>query len=112
MTNQNTITLSVVKWHPKPKFRFRQRYEWSGEAYREDILVPALNSHEKVIVDLTGYNRYGRSFIDEAFGGLIRNENFTLEDLNNKLSYKHDLLKSVEELIKERLEAAENERTS
>ncbi|MGO2128809.1 MAG: STAS-like domain-containing protein [Pseudoalteromonas prydzensis] len=112
MTNQNMITLSVVKWHAKPKFRSRDRYEWCGEAYREDILVPALLENEKVMVDLTGYNRYGRSFIDETFGGLIRSENFTLSELNEKLTYKHDLLKSVEELIKERLEAAENERIS
>ncbi|MNC73080.1 hypothetical protein D3C75_1242220 [compost metagenome] len=55
---------------------------------------------------LDGYNRYGRSFLDEAFGGLIREEGFKWADLKERLVYTHSKVKSIELLIEERLEAA------
>ncbi|MPW31530.1 DUF4325 domain-containing protein [Agarivorans sp. B2Z047] len=84
----------------------------SGEVFRKKILAPALRQYDEVSVDLTGYNRYGRSFLDEAFGGLIREEGFTKSDLLPRLTYKHDLIPSIEKLIDDRVDAAERERVS
>ncbi|KAA0696327.1 DUF4325 domain-containing protein [Halopseudomonas laoshanensis] len=78
----------------------------SGEAFRRRILVPALLKHGSVHVVLDGYNRYGRSFLDEAFGGLIREEGFTAKDLEERLTYSHSLVKSIEEIIADRISAA------
>ncbi|MCL1922029.1 MAG: STAS-like domain-containing protein [Kiritimatiellaeota bacterium] len=57
-----------------PIGRFRKDSQYSGQVFREDYLVPALNDStiEKVIVDLSGVEGYGSSFLEEAFGGLIR----------------------------------------
>lgn len=82
-----------------------EEYKNTGKAFRETLLAPALRdkSNDKVIVILTGYNRYGRSFLDEAFGGLIRKDGFTYQELLERLEYKHDTVKSIVNLISERL---------
>lgn len=99
--------VNVVRdFSKKPYGRYPLDGDGCGEYFRKNVLVPALRNHEKVHVVLDGYNRYGRSFLDEAFGGLIREENFTWEELNNRLTYSHSLVKSIELLIAERLDAA------
>ncbi|NOH21462.1 STAS-like domain-containing protein [Vibrio cyclitrophicus] len=103
-------TIIVVKeFHPRPKWRYRDEGDGSGEAFREEQLAPALREFKKVKVDLTGYNRYGPSFVSEAFGGLIRDENFSLEDLKDKLIITHELLPSFEGVCWEEIEKAARE---
>lgn len=107
MMSKKTITI-VNDFSKKPYGRYLDDGDSSGEEFRKKHLVPALRDYDEVLVVLTGYNRYGRSFIDEAFGGLIRSENFTKSDLDQKLRYIHSDLPSIELLIKERIEAAEH----
>lgn len=78
----------------------------TGENFRKTLLTPALREHDEVKVILTGYNRYARSFLDEAFGGLIREDGFTYQELQKKLTYEHATVKSIELLIKERIKKA------
>lgn len=97
----------VEKFNPTPYGRTIDiDGDTSGEAFRRRVLVPALKEHGKVHVILDGYNRYGRSFLDEAFGGLIREEGFTAKDLEERLTYTHSLVKSIEEIIADRISAA------
>jgi hypothetical protein len=105
---EDTVTLSVVKdFGDKPYGRYMDvNNKLSGEQFRKELLVPNLRAHRYVHVDLDGYNRYGRSFLDEAFGGLIRDEGFKWADLKMRLTYSHSLVKSIENLIEDRLEAA------
>ncbi len=86
--------ISVVKdFNPRPFGRYPEDGPANGQVFREKYLIPALdrNKDGSVLVDLTGYNRYGPSFLDEAFGGLIR-EGYKLEDLKMRLKIKHDFL--------------------
>lgn len=100
-------TINVVKdFNKKPYGRYPNDGEGCGQYFRQRVLAPALREHGKVHVILDGYNRYGRSFLDEAFGGLIRYEGFSWEDLQRKLTYSHSLVKSIETLIKDRIDAA------
>ena len=92
---------------PRPYGRYATDGDYSGEVFRESILAPALKENDEVIVDLSGYNRYGRSFLDEAFGGLIRASGFRKANLRTRLKFKHDLVKSIEEVIADRIDAAE-----
>lgn len=101
------VTISVVKdFNKRPYGRYPEDGEGCGQYFRERILAPKLREYDKVHVELDGYNRYGRSFLDEAFGGLIREEGFTWDELQSKLSYSHALVKSIEALIKDRIDAA------
>jgi hypothetical protein len=108
-------TIVVVKeFNPRPKGRYVGDAPGcensSGEAFREKILVKELKENETVLVDLTGYNRYGRSFLDEAFGGLISRGYFTKAELDEKLTVKHDDVENYIQIIHERIQSAEDRR--
>lgn len=108
MMNLKKINI-INDFNKKPYGRYPSDGAGNGEKFRQEHLAPALRAFDFVDVDLTGYNRYGRSFIDEAFGGLIREEGFTKQEINKKLKYHHNDLESIELLIKERIEAADND---
>jgi hypothetical protein len=55
-----------------PAGRFYTDGPYSGERFRVEVLVPALDVAETVVVDLNGVSGFGSSFLDEAFGGLVR----------------------------------------
>ncbi len=67
----------------------------SGERFRQELLTPALNDASIVTVQLDGTLGYGSSFLEEAFGGLIRVDGFSLSDLKQKLDLqsRNDILK-------------------
>lgn len=44
----------------------------SGEEFRDNILIPALLENETISVNFDGVFGYGSSFLEEAFGGLVR----------------------------------------
>lgn len=44
----------------------------SGQEFREKILLPALRDYETVVIELDGTRGYPSSFLEEAFGGAIR----------------------------------------
>ena len=99
--------INVIKdFNKKPYGRYPVDGLGCGELFRQEKLVPALRKYDRVHVDLDGYNRYGRSFLDEAFGGLIREEGFKWADLKERLSYSHSTVRTIEFLIADRLEAA------
>ena len=55
----------------------------SAERFRDDILAPALRENSMVTVTLSGGIRgLPASFLDEAFGGLVR---LGLKDLSDRL---------------------------
>lgn len=116
LTVGDKLIVIVKDFHPQPYGRYKSDCPdcplTSGEAFRENVLAVALRKYDRVTVDLTGRNRYGRSFLDEAFGGLIRYENFTKADLDKKLIYKHDDLESVLLIIEDRISKAEEHRLS
>lgn len=83
-----------------PCVRSRKDGKKSGQEFREDFLAPALRQNEKVIVDLDGVLTLGSSFLDEAFGGLVRAEGFSPRELKSKLIIKFSLASYVDEAWK------------
>ena len=69
---------------PFPGGRFRSDGPFSGQEFREDHLAPALHRGDKVIVGLDGVKGLPPSFLEEAFGGLIRS-GFPFEYLESHL---------------------------
>jgi hypothetical protein len=55
-----------------PSGRFRKNGNTSGQAFREDFLETPISNGEHVTVELDGTIGYGSSFLEEAFGGLVR----------------------------------------
>lgn len=72
-----------------PGPRYEKEGDWSGELFRRNTLYPAfkkaLDECKKLIVDLDGTAGYGTSFLEEAFGGLIREEKIKYEDIIKNL---------------------------
>lgn len=70
-----------------PAGRYRKDGPFSGEQFRDDVLVPALRQGAVEVV-LAGAAGYPSSFLEEAFGGLVRVAHFNAADLKKKLSIK------------------------
>jgi hypothetical protein len=45
----------------------------SGERFRNDFLVGNIENNKPFVIEFDGARGYGSSFLEEAFGGLIRN---------------------------------------
>lgn len=71
MTGQKNINLAY-DFTNAPGGRYRWQGEFSGEEFREDVLVPALAESRQVVIDLNGALGLPSSFLDEAFGELLR----------------------------------------
>jgi len=80
-----------------PAGRFRSDGPFSGEAFREEFLIPALKLEDDVRVSLDGGEGHGSSFLEEAFGGLVRRQEFEIKYLRSHLK----LLSEDETLIDE-----------
>lgn len=55
-----------------PGFRYREHSEGSGQEFREKILHEIMKTGSPVEIDLGGTSGYPSSFLEEAFGGLVR----------------------------------------
>lgn len=82
-------TIAIAKeFSEYPAGRYRVDGEFSGEVFRDDHLVPKLNQYDVVEINLDGSMGYGSSFLEEAFGGLVRLGKFTKEVLHRKLQLR------------------------
>ena len=101
-------TINIAKDFSRyPYGRLREYSETSGEVFRQDILLSALNEHEHVIVELDGTEGYGSSFLDEAFASLIRVDGLDKNDIKNKLSFVSVEDPSIIDEINQYIEEAE-----
>ena len=56
----------------RPGGRYRAGGDFSGEEFRDALLIPALQTGKIVYVVPDGAEGYSGAFLEEAFGGLIR----------------------------------------
>lgn len=71
------MTINIAKDYSKtPGGRYVSEGKYSGQDFRERILekayLEAKEKREKLLIDLDGGYGYGSSFLEEAFGGLVR----------------------------------------
>lgn len=55
-----------------PAGRYNDDGPHSGQRFRDDFLKPILINKEEAAINLDGVRGYGSSFLEEAFGGLVR----------------------------------------
>ena len=87
-----------------PGGRLSTHGPYSGEEFREKVLLPLLKEHEKVEIDLNGAVGYGATFIDEAFGELGHIYGF--EEALNKVNFVCDDDPDLVKMIWEKIEKA------
>lgn len=98
-----------------PGGRFRTDGPFSGEQFREDVLIPALGSAPSITVELDGTRGYPSSFLDEAFAGLVRKKGWSADEFKKHITiiasgnyqiYYDDIMLYVEEAASQRVENA------
>jgi len=83
--------------------------DFSGELFRQKFLKPLLQSaiaeNFTVLIDLDGTAGFGTSFLEEAFGGLIRKDEYTYEVILSKFKFKSNeepyLIDDINEYLKD-----------
>lgn len=101
----SSIKINIGKQFSRfPAGRYIADGPGSGEQFREQILIPALRSSGVVEIELDDALGYGSSFLEEAFGGVVRSGSFGAKDLHAKLcllSEDDSLVREVWEYIDE-----------
>lgn len=67
------ITINIARDFSKyPAGRFTKDGPFSGEYFRKKFLEPNIEKYDTIVIQLDGARGYGSSFLEEAFGGLVR----------------------------------------
>lgn len=97
-----SIEIKIAKdfsYTPGP--RYIDEGKNSGEKFRKEILAAALKKaiamNKKVIVDLDGTDGFGTSFLEESFGGLVRNDEIDYNEIIKRL----EIISNEEEYLKD-----------
>lgn len=95
-----------------PVGRFPEDGEYNGTRFREEFLRPALSEEDKVRVDIDGVEGYGSSFLEEAFGGLVRKGYFTVPELRKRLeiAYEDQDFRMYHDLVWKYIQEAKSEK--
>lgn len=91
-----------------PAGRFKKNGETSGEEFRERFLEPFISKGETVTVEFDGTLGYGSSFLEEAFGGLVRKLGLGSENVLSKLELVSDDPSLIAEIKEYVLEAGQS----
>ncbi|MBP8018407.1 MAG: STAS-like domain-containing protein [Hylemonella sp.] len=86
MTQPDTVRVNVSTQFTKlPGLRYIRLGRFSGEEFRQRFLIEPLRQGRSVIVELDGVRGYGSSFLEEAFGGTVRELGLSTEDALQRL---------------------------
>jgi hypothetical protein len=78
------VIIIAKEFSRSPSGRYLKDGPHSGTRFREEILFPALMAGSVEVV-LDGVLTLGSSFLDEAFGGLVREKGLSSKTLREKL---------------------------
>ena len=96
---EQTIMINVGKQFGRyPAGRYLSDGPYSGQKFREEYLLPALRANDEILeVELDDARGLASSFLEEAFGGLVR-EGFSPQVLINRLRFYTKDLSLVDEI--------------
>lgn len=86
-----------------PVGRYREDGDANGQTFRDDVLRPLLVGDTHVRIQFDGALGYGSSFLEEVFGGLVRN-GFSAEKIKKFIvlvTTDDSLLAEIEGYIKD-----------
>lgn len=84
-----------------PAGRYLEDGPASGQLFRERFLIPSLRESKNLTIELDGTRGYGSSFLEEAFGGAVR-EGFTpnmVKQTFTLISEDKSLIEEIHEYI-------------
>ncbi|MCF1450158.1 DUF4325 domain-containing protein [Agrobacterium vitis] len=103
--------MKVVDFSHYPAGRDDDDGPYNGAKFRDAVLIPALRqalkNGEKVVVFLDDVKSYGSSFLEEAFGGLLRVGKFKRVEVKRTLELNavrpayFTIKRQIEDIIEE-----------
>jgi hypothetical protein len=91
-----------------PSGRYIEDGAYCGANFLNDFLLPNIHKYTKIILDFTHVLGYGSSFLEEAFGGLVRETGMSKDELFRHIEVRtlNDpfLLDEINQYIDEELE--------
>jgi STAS-like domain of unknown function (DUF4325) len=85
-SNNNVKTINIAAdFSPVVSGRKLADGPYSGERFRLEFMLPALNNYDLVIVNLDDVLGYSVAFLDDAFGGLVEIDRIDTSILLEKL---------------------------
>jgi hypothetical protein len=88
----STKMIAISDYSTSPAGRTPADGPFNGQRFRDAVLVPALQEAIKqnatVVVDMDGAFSYSSSFLEEAFGGLVRTGLFSVAEIKNHLELR------------------------
>lgn len=115
MSTEHKIDIAKT-FSPYPVGRDEHDSAFNGKKFRTEILAPAirkaLDEHYQIVIVLEGLESVGSSFLEEAFGGLVRDENFAANELKSVLKFDYEWpgFKIPEEQIWDHIKKAQREK--
>lgn len=111
MDMSDMIVNIATDFYPRPAGRYAADGDYTGESFREKILKPKLQEIRKengrhLIIDFTGVTMAGSSFLEEAFGGLVRKDDFDKHFLQKTLVIKSPRRPIIADRIKSYIDEA------
>jgi len=84
--SKSVMRINVAKDFSKnPSGRYIKDGKTSGEVFLKNLLLPAVKTYDLVEINFDGVRGYGSSFLEEAFGGFIRETKMSLIDFFKKV---------------------------
>lgn len=106
----NDVVIDIAEdFTPFPAGRHREDGRFSGQAFREDLLLEPISTGTNVTVKLDGAMGYGSSFLEEAFGGLVREHGISVDTIKSLITLQTEDQYLREEILEYILEAAQSE---
>lgn len=101
-------TIRISDWTIFPGGRYKVDGDYSGEKYREEVLIPFIkeNQGDEILIDLDGTFGFATSFLDEAIGKLVYH--FEPEVIDNIIIKTEDQT-SLQSIINEYIESHRDE---
>lgn len=105
------ITLNIKNdFSETPGGRTTKEGPFSGELFRDEYLLPkyeeAVNTNTKLQINFDDCFGFGTSFLEEAFGGLVRI--YKKKNVLSKLEFVSEDDETIPKLITKYITAAEN----
>jgi len=96
---QKTVINLGKQFGRYPAGRYLKDGPYSGQAFRENYLLPALRKNsEKIVIEFDDARGLASSFLEETFGGLVR-EGFPPQTLIDRLELRSQDRSLIEEII-------------
>lgn len=104
-----TSEFRITDFSANPGPRYKRQGKHSGEALRPKLVRLLRDQEGRIRVILDGTKGIGSSFLDEAFGGLVRCEHFSRAELEHRFDFVSNVDPSYINTIRDSLNRAESD---